>query len=382
MLCLGGVYAWSILAAEFIRAYAYRAAQTQLIFGTLIAVFPLTMLIVGRIAARLRPRWLAVICGLLFLLGYLIAGLGSASFPVVLLGIGILGGVATGFGYWTFLTIPVRWFPQRSGLITGISVAGFGFGAVVLSSLAELHFAAGRDLSQFLLLIGLVYGLILILCANFIASPQDHSVRASNPNQQPIFQTLLSSPSFYPLFFGIFFGTFAGLMIIGNLKLIGAQFPITTSVLVMGVNLFSVANFLGRIGWGFLSDYLGATATLFLALLVQAVAIFLLGVLTLNETAYLLLSFVVGFGFGGNFVLFAKQTAQIYGTERLGLIYPYVFLGYAIAGIIGPPIGGGLYDFYGNFSVAASIASGVSLLGSLLFLFRLNWVKNLRLTQG
>ncbi len=31
-------------------------------------------------------------------------------------------------------------------------------------------------------------------------------------------------------------------------------------------------------------------------------------------------------GFGGNFVLFAKETAQVFGVQKLGLIYPYVGL--------------------------------------------------------
>jgi OFA family oxalate/formate antiporter-like MFS transporter len=44
----------------------------------------------------------------------------------------------------------------------------------------------------------------------------------------------------------------------------------------------------------------------------------------------MILSIFMGFGFGGNFVLFAKETAQIFGVQKHGLIYPYVLLGYAI----------------------------------------------------
>jgi MFS transporter, OFA family, oxalate/formate antiporter len=55
---------------------------------------------------------------------------------------------------------------------------------------------------------------------------------------------------------------------------------------------------------------------------------------------YLLLAVLIGFGFGGNFVLFAKETANMYGVMNLATIYPYVFTGYAIAGIAGPLSGG------------------------------------------
>jgi MFS transporter, OFA family, oxalate/formate antiporter len=49
-------------------------------------------------------------------------------------------------------------------------------------------------------------------------------------------------------------------------------------------------------------------------------------------------------------------------------VYPYVFTGYAIAGIAGPISGGFFYDFSGSFFYAIILASFMSLAGSLLFL--------------
>ena len=60
--------------------------------------------------------------------------------------------------------------------------------------------------------------------------------------------------------------------------------------------------------------------------------------------------------------------ATVFGVANLGLVYPYVFLGYAIAGIAGPFSGGYLYDLSGNFSAAIYLAALMSLAGSLLFL--------------
>ena len=79
----------------------------------------------------------------------------------------------------------------------------------------------------------------------------------------------------------------------------------------------------------------------------------------------MVLSVLIGFGFGSNFVLFAKASATVFGVANLGLVYPYVFLGYAIAG---PFSGGYLYDLSGNFSAAIYLAALMSLAGSLLFL--------------
>jgi OFA family oxalate/formate antiporter-like MFS transporter len=136
---------------------------------------------------------------------------------------------------------------------------------------------------------------------------------------------------------------------------------------VLGVALFAIANFLGRITWGILSDYLGASVSISLALLFQSVSILLLIFISLTDFSYITISVLIGFGFGGNFVLFAKETAQIFGVQNLGITYPYVFLGYAIAGILGPLSGGFLYDLSGSYSYAILLASLMSLAGSLLF---------------
>jgi OFA family oxalate/formate antiporter-like MFS transporter len=154
------------------------------------------------------------------------------------------------------------------------------------------------------------------------------------------------------------------------MKIIGGQFNISTHYLVFGVSIFAVANFLGRLLWGLMSDYLGASLSIFLALLVQAMAILFLNIVALTVVSYLVLAFLIGFGFGGNFVLFAKETAQLFGVKNLGIVYPYVFLGYAIAGIAGPFSGGLLFDISGTYSWAIFMASMLSLAGSLLFLFQ------------
>lgn len=283
----------------------------------------------------------------------------------ILLGIGILTGIATGFGYWVALTTPVRWFPQKKGLITGIAAAGFGLGAVLMSDISEKILLNGKDVLQLFAIIGSSYGIIIFLVSNLIIE------KSIEPNEVEIKITeYLRHKLFKRLFIGIFLGTFAGLLIIGNLKIIGGQGNISEHYLVVGVSLFALANFFGRLVWGFIADYIGANVSIFMALLVQSVAIFLLNIIALSDFSYMLLAFLIGFGFGGNFVLFAKETAHIFGLSNLGIVYPYVFLGYAIAGIAGPFIGGFLYDISGAYFYAILLSGFMSLLGSILFFYQ------------
>lgn len=52
MLCLGGVYAWSLIASELMSDYDFSAVQSQIIFGSIIAIFPTTMIFVGNLPVK------------------------------------------------------------------------------------------------------------------------------------------------------------------------------------------------------------------------------------------------------------------------------------------------------------------------------------------
>ncbi|MFO7862711.1 MAG: MFS transporter [Salinivirgaceae bacterium] len=365
MLCIGSVYAWSLVASELIDEYRFSALETQVIFGALIGIFPVTMIFVGNISEKIKHRYFGYIAGALFLVGYYLAGHSQGSFVPVFVGVGVLAGIGTGFGYWTALTVPVLWFPKNRGLATGIAAAGFGLGAIFMSELFEILFRSGYNVLQLLKIIGVVYGLIIIAASSFIF--QVHEI-PKRENTQIGTSYFLRLTVFRRLFSGMFLGTFAGLLIVGSIGVIGGQHQITGSALVLGVVFFSAANFFGRLFWGGVSDYFETKLCIFLALLLQSLSILSLNVFLLTDISYLIIAALIGFGFGGNFVLFAKETTQAYGTESMGVIYPYVFVGYAIAGILGPLSGGFIYDFFGTFYYAVFLAGFMSLVGSLLFL--------------
>ncbi|MDZ7372236.1 MAG: MFS transporter, partial [candidate division KSB1 bacterium] len=335
----------------------------QIIFGFLIAIFTLTMVLAGKLELKIGTRGLGILSAVFFSAGYFIAGFSRGNFALIWLGIAVFAGMGTGFGYLASLTAPVRWFPEKKGLITGIAAAGFGLAATLLSLLIQFLLKSGKGILQISFIIGALYGTIILVFAFFLNSPRAVE-RAVQQAQKDFYKSI----QFWRLLIGIFLGTFAGLLVIGSLKSIGLVKQIDDAdKLAAAVSIFAVANFLGRIGWGYLSDRLGSALTIFLALSFQAVSIFLLGMVT-NELFYLVCSAMIGFGFGGNFVLFARETGQIYGVDNLGRIYPFVFLGYGIAGIFGPLTAGALFDWTQTYDLAITIASIMSLAGALIYL--------------
>ena len=167
MLCIGSVYSWSVIASELADSYGFTSSQSQLIFGMVIAVFPTTMIFVGQLSKLIRTKYFGYISGILFLSGYYLASLSKGDFFLILLGIGILAGVGTGFGYWTSLTSSVKWFPKKKGLITGVAAAGFGLGAVFMSNISEKLLLKGYDILALLRVIGVSYGVIILFFSGF-----------------------------------------------------------------------------------------------------------------------------------------------------------------------------------------------------------------------
>ncbi|MCX7829927.1 MAG: MFS transporter [Acidobacteria bacterium] len=366
MLCLGGVYAWSIVAPELMKKHNFTAAQSQFIMGLLIGILPVVMIFAGKIEIKHGTKILGFISAVVFAFGYLISGFSKGNFYLVLLGNGLLAGVASAFGYLASLTTPVKCFPQKKGLMTGIAVSGFGLASMVLSYFVNFLLKSGKDILEIFNIVGVSYGLIILFASFLIYAPNQNESNKAGIKTANFFKSF----SLYRLILGFFFGTFAGLLIVGSLKPIGVEKSIDNETIVLSVSVFAIANFLGRITWGFISDYLGASLTIFIALFSQSISIMLLGMMSFSPLSFIAISIWIGFSFGGNFVLFAKETSDIYGVENLGSVYPYVSFGYALGGIFGPLTGGIIFDKFGNYFYAILLASFISLVGALIFLVK------------
>jgi OFA family oxalate/formate antiporter-like MFS transporter len=193
-------------------------------------------------------------------------------------------------------------------------------------------------------------------------------VLTSAPSTLISFATLLRDKRFIRLFVGIITGTFSGLLIIGNLKHIGLQYPIDYQILVLGITVFSIANFSGRLFWGWLNDFVSGRILIPLSLLLAGIFTLGIGYIQLNAYLYLLLAFFIGFIYAASFVIYANETAQIYGLNNLSRIYPFVFLGYGISGVIGPFTGGLLHDMFGNYQYPALVSSMLCIIVFLILM--------------
>ncbi len=172
---------------------------------------------------------------------------------------------------------------------------------------------------------------------------------------------MLNTPLACMLWITFIFGATSGLMAIGQWKpLMGAILNGKTFApawmggfgrFVEPVGILAIFNALGRIFWGKVSDIIDRPRAMMIMFLAQGMA-FMMLVSVETHIAIFIASAWVGLNFGGNFALFPSATADYFGTKNVGMNYGWIFTAYGVAGILGPVVGGVLYDATGAYIMA------------------------------
>ncbi len=368
---LGGVYAWSTLSVWIQESKGISNGQAGLVFGLTIMVFTTVMVFSGRLLPVLGPRKTAGIGALAYGLGFLAASYSHASFWMLVSGISLLSGIGIGFAYVVPLSVCLKWFADRKGFITGLSVGGFGGGAILLSAIIEKAYLASVPLSSFLQWYGIITACLLFLCAQQLAVPNESAI-----TPEKVARTLFRDTVMILCSIGMFAGTFAGLLVVGNLSSMVMEFGLSDVQAVLAVMIFSIGNASARIVWGIIFDHIG-TVSIPISLLLFSLTTMLL----LYSTPALVLIYVLvvllGFSFGANFVLYAAVIAHAYPLGFFSVLYPLCFLSYGVAGLVGPAIGGWLRDVSGSYRTSLMLCLFLVTLSAIIL-----FVKRRSLDKG
>ncbi|MDO9576755.1 MAG: OFA family MFS transporter [Candidatus Cloacimonadales bacterium] len=382
-LCLGAIYAWSAFTGKLTAAdgaFHLSKTQTQIIFSLGLASFAVVMaLIAGKWQAKVGPRVVAITGGIVMGLGYVIGGLSGSNFWGILIGVGLLGGAGIGLGYVCPIATCVKWFPDKKGLITGLAVAGFGFGALIWIKLTSGFvfgpvdlspgwkglYGAGWTVSNVFILYGVLFAVLVGLGSIAMVNPPEGwkpkgwtlptgTAASSSGEKSFTVSQMVRTKQYWSLFITFMVGATAGLMVIGVIGLFGKDalttrggIDATNAIVITGTAMglfYALMNGLGRIIWGSLSDKLGRKNSIVIMSLLQGVMMIVFYFIGSMEWGLYLGAAIIGFNFGGNFALFPAATADFFGNKSVGTNYPWVFMAYGVGGIVGPILGGAMGD--------------------------------------
>lgn len=379
-LCLGAIYAWSVFRIPLQQSIAegglgLTPSQATLPFSLVLIFFAIATIIGGRWQDRAGPKLVATVGGIILGVGMLIASF-SRSFIWLTIGYGVISGLGIGFTYVCPVATGIKWFPDKRGLITGLSVAGFGAGALIVAPVARA-LIDGVGVFSTLAILGIVFLCVIVISSQILRNPplgwkpqgwiSPEKTQMTQQDFGPL--KMLSSLSFYLVWIMYFFGCLAGLMIIAQTSPIGQELVgLTPKVAALAVGTLAIFNAIGRIFWGRLSDMLGRKKTLFLMLLICGIAILLYNTIEAFPPYYWVGIYIVGLCFGGYLAIFPAITADFYGTKNIGINYGLVFTAYGVGGLLGSLFAPRVLEITKSYSMAFIVTGILCLLGAVIAL--------------
>ena len=370
-MCLGAVYAFSVLVPPLEAEFGWSRIQTSPAFTIALLVFALSIIPAGKLQDRRGPRVVATVGGVALGIGMILSSF-TNSLAWLYVSYGLIGGLGIGLTYVTPITTCVKWFPDKKGLITGLAVFGFGAGSIVFSPLWT-YLIEAIGWSATFLVTGILFSALVVPSAQILRNPPSGYVPAywkPSASAKPVRNSgpseMLRTIPFFLIWASYWFGTTAGLMMIGHAKQAAIELARLDSVQAsLIVSILGVFNASGRIMWGFLGDRVGRERVLTLAFVICSGGLFMLA--TLAEPAIFVLGLIlVGLSFGGFLALYPALTSDYYGTRDLGVNYGLVFTAYGAGAVLGPIMAGFFRTYADSYVPSFYIAGALAFLGIVL----------------
>jgi OFA family oxalate/formate antiporter-like MFS transporter len=346
-ICLGAAYGWSVFVRPLVNATGWTLTQVSLNFTLAIAFLGVGTIIGGLWQDRAGPRPVATVAGVIYGFSYLLAGFFASqqSLGGLYFSYGVLGGIGMGMGYITPVATITKWFPDRRGLMTGVAVAGYGAGALIMSPFAARSIVA-RGVPATFEILGIVYLIFVVAAAQLYANPPigwrpagwkpTGAVAQAASTYDFTVGEAMRTRQFWMLWSMLFLNVSAGIMIISQASPMAQQLVHMTPVAAAGmVGLISIFNGAGRVFWAWASDSLGRARVYFLLYAIQAAIFFMLPRLT-NLTLFSAAFAVIGLCYGGGFGTMPSFTADFFGSRYMGGIYGWILLAWGAAAIPSP----------------------------------------------
>ncbi len=368
-LALGTLYGWSVFVAPLEKQFGWTRADTSMVFTIAVIVFALSFVLAGRIQDKIGPLPCSLAGGILVSLGFFLCSY-TTSLNWLYVCFGVIGGLGNGFGYATPIPVMGKWFPDKRGLAVGLAVGGYGAGSAIFGPLAQLKLIPAYGLPATFQILGAIFFVMTMIGALLLRNPpagyrpegwSPAAAQSANSARQFTPAEVLRTPTFYLMWVGYALGCSAGLMVISQIV------PFATSVGIAGAALSTmtlvvgaVGNAMGRILSAWMSDRLGRINVLRVMIGISVLAMPTLYAVGSNVALLYGAVFVVYWCYGTQLSVNDVAASDFWGIQNAGVNYGMLFTAWGVAGIIGPRIGGVLFDRYHDYQAAFYAAAALS----------------------
>jgi len=346
-------YAWTLFTKP-IQAHLHVSLEAvQVTFFVFVALETWLVPFEGFLVDLIGPRFMLGIGSVLVGLGWVGSGY-AESINSLYFWYGV-GGVGAGIVYGGAIGNALKWFPDHRGLCVGLTAGAFGVGtATTIAPIADMLKASGYQ--HTFIVWGIIQGVVVLACALFLAKPplgwtppnwvaKEAKIRAK-VNTSAVDMTpwqMMCQPSFYLIYVMMVMLAFGGLVVTAQLNPMAASYHVDKVVVIFGMTALVLAitvdrllNGFTRPFWGWVSDHIGRENSIFIAFVLEAMAVFALLQLINRPLWFVVLSGLCFLAWGNIFSLFPAITGDLYGkkwaTTNYGIVYTAKGVAAAFAG--------------------------------------------------
>jgi OFA family oxalate/formate antiporter-like MFS transporter len=330
-------YGWSLFVDPMSKAQGWSRVAIGGAFSFFVLAETWLVPVESWFVDKFGPRIVVTLGGILVALAWSLNSV-AHSLPMLYAG-AIIGGMGAGAVYGTCVGNAVKWFVGRRGLAAGLTAAGFGAGAAATVVPIQYVIATHGYQTAFLWF-GLGQGLVILIVSQALRAPSA-SIKPTavvhNPQTRRSYAPMevLKTPMFWLLYVMFTLVASGGLIVTAQFASIAADFGVAKShisligiagtVLTVALVVDNVLNGLARPFFGWISDKIGREETMFIAFMLDALAIWSLAQYGHAPVIFVICSGAIYFTWGEIYSLFPATCTDAYGqkyaTTNAGMLY-------------------------------------------------------------
>ena len=373
----GVAYSFAAFFGPLEQEFGARRGELSLVFSIAAFLYFLLGFPGGLIADRVGPRPV-VIGGLLVIALGLVLAARATTLWQVYLGYSLGVGVGVGLSYVPSVAAVQRWFVRRRGTASGIAVSAIGFGTLVGAPLAHVLIAEMGWRNAYLVLAGATVVGAILAGIMIRRGPEKYGQTPDGDPPQPggaaaataglgVGEAVRTGP-FWAIYGGaclMSFGLFAPFV---HLVPYARDVGLGEGFGVLLITLLGLGSTVGRFMFASLTTWLGRRMSFGMMYLGAGL---MLVMWSMSTSGWALIVFALVFGaFYGGFVAIAPSlAADFFGPKALGAVIGLLYGGVAFGALLGSPVAGYAYDFFGSYTGAILGGAALCFVSFVITLF-------------
>jgi len=360
LLFMGCSYAWSIFVVPLESTYGWARSETSLAFTLNIIFFSVGSIYAGIASRKLSFSNLLKISALMISLGFFTSSFAHQAWQIFIT-YSFLCGTGIGIGYNCVISSAPVWFPEKSGMVTGILLMGYALSTAILGPIINsLIISVGID--KTFIVLAVVCGIGLLLGSIQLKIPDLHQLsllpkvdrNAGKKQRNIITSEMIKMPIFWLYFFISAFLASTGLAIVNHASpMLIEELHSSASLAALVISLLSICNGAGRFIWGIVYDKIGMKKILISISTLMLVSTIILYFALIGKSLMLFIvdACLLMFVFGGNATSIPTIMRELFGHRTFSLNYSILSINAVVSALV-PTVVGSLQVATGNYQLS------------------------------